>query len=66
MQLTRVFRLADPNLTIVYLIPFPITNEIYDHYKEIMAISGIKDIDKRLFFVVPENYVKFKQHLCLS
>lgn len=66
MQLTRIFRLEDPNLSIVYLIPFPITVEIYDHYKEIMTISGIKDIDSRLFFVVPENYVKFKQHSCLS
>ena len=31
-QINRLFNIRDPNVEIVYICPFPLTNEIQDYY----------------------------------
>jgi len=65
-QLARLFKVKDPNIDIVYVCPFPLTNEIYNYYLKILELVEIENPDRRFTIVVPENYTKFARHLSLS
>ena len=53
-QLSRLIKLIDPNLDIIYILPYELPEEIISYYFSIMEKLGIKDIDNRVTFIVPE------------
>ena len=54
LQLSRLIKLIDPNLEIIYIIPYELPEEIISYYFSIMDKLGIKDIDNRVHFIIPE------------
>ena len=66
MQIARIFSVKDPNVDVVYICPYPLTNEIYNYYLKILELVEIEDPEKRFHVIVPENYVKFPRHLSLT
>ena len=41
IQISRIFRLKNPNLTIIYICPFPLCNEIVKYYLRILDFHNI-------------------------
>lgn len=64
--MTRIFNIKDPLVDIIYVVPFPLSNDVLDYYMSILELVEVEHADKRINIVVPENYVKFKRHLCLT
>lgn len=65
-QMSRIFRVKDPLLDIIYISPYPLTKEITDYYQKIMELVEIENPESRFTIVVPENYVKFPRHFSLT
>lgn len=65
-QISRLFSIKDPNVNIIYVCPFPLTSEIYNYYLKILELVEIEHPDKRFTIVVPENYLKFSEHIGLT
>lgn len=58
-QIARIFSVKDPNVDVIYICPFTLTNDVYKYYLKILELVEIDAADKRFHIVVPENYVKF-------
>jgi len=58
-QIARIFSVKDPNVDVVYVSPFTLTNDVYKYYLKILELVEIENPEKRFNIVVPENYVKF-------
>ena len=54
LQLNRLIRLVDPNIEIIYILPFHISDDILNYNFAILENMGIKDIENRLHLIVPE------------
>jgi hypothetical protein len=65
-QLARIFSVKDPNVDVIYISPFPLTNEIATYYTQILGLLEVENPEKRFTVVVPENYVKFHRHMGLT
>lgn len=65
-QISRIFRLKDPNVDVIYVSPFMLTSEVTKYYMKILELVEVENASGRLHIVVPENYVKFKGHLSLT
>ena len=66
LQLNRLIRLVDPNIEIIYILPFHINDEILTYYVSLLESIGIKNIEDRLHFFVPEASESFPSNYCLS
>lgn len=64
--MSRIFSVKDPNLEVIYISPFPLTNEIQQYYSKILELVEIENPETRFTVVVPENYVKFHRHMGLT
>ncbi len=58
--------MKDPNVDIIYVSPFQLTNDVIGYYMKIIEIGEIDNPTSRLNFIVPENYVKFPTHYSLA
>jgi hypothetical protein len=58
-QIARIFSDKDPNVDVVYVCPFTLTNDVYKYYLKILELVEIEYPEKRFTIIVPENYVKF-------
>lgn len=65
-QIARIFSVKDPNVDVIYVCPFTLTNDVYKYYLKILELVEIDNAEKRFHIVVPENYVKFPQHYSLA
>jgi flagellar assembly factor FliW len=65
-QLSRIFRLKDPNVDVIYVSPYLMTSEVTKYYMKILELVEIENAASRLHIIVPENYVKFSEHLSLT
>ena len=65
-QISRIFGVKDMKIDVIYVSPFTFTTEIYDYYKKILELGEIENPESRFHIVVPENYVKFHDHLSLT
>lgn len=65
-QIARIFSVKDPNVDVIYVCPFALTNDVYKYYMKILELVEIDNPEKRFHIVVPENYVKFPNHCSLS
>ena len=54
LQLNRLINLIDPNISIIYITPYEINEDIIKYYYSILEKLGIKNIESRLIFVVPD------------
>ena len=54
LQLSRLIRLVDPKLEIIYIIPYEIPEEIISYYYSILENIGITNLEKRVHFIIPE------------
>ena len=54
LQLSRLIKLIDNNLEILYILPYELPEEIISYYFSILEKMGIKNIDTRIKFIVPE------------
>lgn len=52
-QLSRIFKLLDPNVNIIYVCPFALSPEVIAYYNKALEISQIYDARNRLMFVWP-------------
>lgn len=58
--------MKDPNVDVIYVAPFMLTSEVTKYYMKILELCEVENAGSRLHVVVPENYVKFKNHLSLT
>jgi hypothetical protein len=65
-QLSRIFAIRDPNVEVVYVVPFQMTNDVLGYYMKILEIGEVEDAKSRLHFVVPDNIHKFPHHFSLA
>ena len=65
-QIARIFSVKDPNVDVIYVCPFTLTNDVYKYYLKILELVEIENPEKRFSIIVPENYVKFPQHFSLA
>ena len=54
LQLNRLINLIDQNISIIYITPYEINEDIIKYYYSILEKLGIKNIESRLIFVVPD------------
>ena len=66
LQLTRLIRLVDPNLEIIYILPFYLNEEILTYYISLLENLGIKNIEDRLHILIPEAAEYFPTNYNLS
>ena len=62
----RIFSVKDPNVDVIYIAPITMATEVQKYYMKILELVEIEEPSKRFHLVVPENYVKFHDHLSLS
>ena len=54
LQLSRLIRLVDPKVEIIYIIPYELPEEIISYYYSILENIGINNLEKRVHFIIPE------------
>lgn len=65
-QLSRLLRLKDDNLRIIYVSPYKLNENIINYYIKLLKLKNIRDIESRLCFVYPENNERFPDFFSLS
>ena len=66
LQLNRLIRLKDKNLTILYILPFNLSEDIISYYYSTLEAVGIEDIKERVQFIIPEACGFFPDYFSLS
>ena len=54
LQLSRLINLRNPNIEIIYIIPYELPEEIISYYFSILEKIGIKNINQRVTFLIPD------------
>lgn len=62
----RIFRVKDPKVDVIYVSPYTLTSEVFKYYMKILELCEVPDAANRFHLIVPENYVRFHEHLSLS
>ena len=57
---------SNENVDVIYICPFKLTAEVEKYYMKILELVEIEAPRKRFHIIVPENYVKFPEHLSLT
>lgn len=65
-QLTRLSDLADPNVDIVFVVPFKPEAEILTYYETLLQDAGIKDVSSRLTVLLPEEAHRLPEGMSLT
>ena len=52
-QLSRIFRLVDPNVTIILIVPYQIQIDLLAYYVKMLEIHQVPDVEKRLHILIP-------------
>ena len=55
LQISRLIRLIDPKVEIIYIIPYNLPEEIISFYYSILENIGITNLEKRVHFFVPNS-----------
>ena len=58
-QLSRLISLADPNVEIIYVSPYKLSNEVISYYFSIMHSLGVENAKERFHLIVPDSIEKF-------
>lgn len=65
-QLMRVFALSDPNLSIIYVSPVPLHNDITEYYYLTLALCKIPNARTRLTFLTPNHGISLNSQYSTS
>jgi len=65
-QISRIFRIKDPNVTVIYITPFHLVSDIINYYSKIFELQGIENYQDRFHVICPEYNGKFSGHIPLS
>ena len=65
-QIARIFSVKDPNVDVIYICPFILTQEVAKYYMKILELVEIEKPENRFHIIFPENYSKFPGHLSLT
>lgn len=65
-QIARLFAVRDPNVDVVYVSPFSLTNDVTGYYMKILEIGEVDSPSSRVNIVVPENTHRFPHHFSLA
>jgi IQ domain-containing protein H len=65
-QIARLFAVRDPNVDVVYVSPFSLTNDVTGYYMKILEIGEVDNPNSRVNIVVPENIHRFPNHFSLA
>eukprot|EP00756_Hemistasia_phaeocysticola_P027353 Hpha_TRINITY_DN16114_c4_g2::TRINITY_DN16114_c4_g2_i1::g.5597::m.5597 len=65
-QLSRLLDLADPDVEVIYVSPFPIEAEALQYYTRILQVNGVQNVEGRLQILVPENKSRVPGAISLS
>ena len=63
IQLSRVFRLRDENLIIIFISSTELSPELLNYYYRMIELAGIDNYRERLIFLTPEMFTRLPQHL---
>lgn len=66
IQLSRIFKLRDPLLSIIYIAPYDLSPELISYYHKVLELGEVSNYKNRLYFVNPENHSKFPSHFTTS
>lgn len=61
-QITRIFSLKDPLVSVIYVAPFDLQSEIMNYFYKILELGEIANYKQRLHFIWPENHSRFPTH----
>ena len=53
-QITRIFRAAEIDTHVIYVLPYHLNDEVIRYYQSVFGFRGGESYDK-VYFVVPEN-----------
>lgn len=74
IQISRIFRVSDPNLTLIYVTPYEIEEELYNYYMkvtpskimlQIFELNGLHDFPLRVKFISPEDCSRYPNHFTI-
>ena len=63
---SRLCDLNDPNVTMIYVTPFPVERAVVQYYMKILAASGIRGAEDRVTFLSPENIMRLPKNISLT
>jgi len=69
MQNTHIgclHQLVDPDVSIIYVSPVPISAEMEAYYDKFLGLLGVTTLPRRLHFIYPESIKRLPQHLPLA
>ena len=52
-QMSRIFRLVDPKVKIIFVSPFELQLDLLAYYVKMLEINGIANVESRLHFITP-------------
>lgn len=55
-QMARLCRLSDPLVDVVYVCPFPLSEDVAQYYHKLLGVGGVADASSRYRIVYPENF----------
>ena len=64
--MVRLCAIADPMVDIIYVSPFPLTDDVKSYYMKLMELGGITEPESRIRLLSPENMNRFPSHYSLS
>jgi hypothetical protein len=66
MQMARLCAVADPLVDVIYVSPFPLSEDVQGYYRKLLELGGCADPGTRFKIVVPENTERFPGHFSLA
>lgn len=66
LQLARVCAIADPLVDVVYVSPFPLTEDVKGYYMKLLELGGLANPESRIRIVTPESAEDFPDHFSLA
>ena len=65
-HISNLFQLADPDLHLIYITPYQMSNTDKTYQEKFLSLLGISILPKRLHFITPECINNLPAHLSLS
>jgi hypothetical protein len=65
-HISNIFQLADPDLHLIYVTPFLMTDSDKAYHEKFLSLLGVSILPKRLHFITPERINYLPQHLSVA
>ena len=66
MQISRILALKDPNVHIIYVMPFEITPDLQRYFCKLLEMHNVSNYKQRLTFITPEYLDRFPNTYSLT